>query len=29
AKRSRPHYRKHHREWIKTANERLKQSVVQ
>ncbi|MCV5274810.1 hypothetical protein OFC49_29140, partial [Escherichia coli] len=21
--------RKHHREWIKTANERLKQSVVQ
>ncbi|MCQ8811661.1 hypothetical protein NQU36_27135, partial [Escherichia coli] len=28
-KRSKPHYRKHHREWIKTANERMKQSVVQ
>ncbi|EGE2241258.1 hypothetical protein DL744_20545, partial [Shigella dysenteriae] len=28
AKRSRAHYRKHHREWIKTANDRLKQSIV-
>ncbi|EFL4495594.1 tetratricopeptide repeat protein [Escherichia fergusonii] len=28
AKRSRPHYRKRHREWIKTANDRLKQSIV-
>ena len=28
AKRSRAHYRKRHQEWIKTAHERLKQSVV-
>lgn len=28
AKCSRPQYRKYHREWIKIANERLKQSVV-
>lgn len=29
AKRSRPQYRKFHREWIKMANERLKQGVLQ